>query len=39
MEKTKKAKDNMKNAIEIWKVTDSEYVKSNKAKDIYKDWK
>ena len=29
----------MKISIDIWKDADSEYGKSNKAKEIYKDWK
>ena len=37
--KTKKAEDHMKISIDIWKDADSEYGKSNKAKEIYKAWK
>ena len=39
MENTKKAKEHMKIAVDIWKDADPEYAIAKKAKDIYQDWK
>ena len=39
MKETKKAKEHMKIAVDIWKDSDPEYAIANKAKDIYQVWK